>query len=67
MKIIADGRKVAIKSISKFDALRARRLRRGGSRHMDEREIMKLLENNPHVLTLLDDNVFHLLFFRILQ
>jgi serine/threonine protein kinase len=62
---IADGRKVAIKSISKFDALRARRLRRGGSRHMDEWEIMKLLEENPHVLTLLDvfetDEEIHLI------
>ena len=51
---ISNGRKVAIKSISKFDALRARRLRRGGSRHMDEWEIMRLLKKNPHVLTLLD-------------
>jgi serine/threonine protein kinase len=55
-----DGEKVAVKSISKFDALRARRLRRGGinkeqdHKHMDEWEIMKLLENNPHVLALLD-------------
>lgn len=50
-----DGAKVAIKSISKFDALRARRLRRPkGSKHMDEWEIMKLLRNNPHVLTLYD-------------
>lgn len=52
---ITDGTKVAIKSISKFDALRARRLRRPkGSKHMDEWEIMKLLRNNPHVLTLYD-------------
>jgi len=50
-----DGTKVAIKSISKFDALRARRLRRPkGSKHMDEWEIMKLLRNNPYVLTLYD-------------
>merc|ERR1711935_783353 len=50
-----DGAKVAIKSISKFDALRARRLRRPkGSKHMDEWEIMKLLRNNQHVLTLYD-------------
>jgi len=52
---ITDGAKVAIKSISKFDALRARRLRRTkGSKHMDEWEIMKLLRNNPYVLTLYD-------------
>jgi len=50
-----DGEKVAIKSISKYDALRARRLRRPkGSKHMDEWEIMKLLKNNPYVLTLYD-------------
>lgn len=52
---ITDGTKVAIKSISKFDALRARRLRRPkGSKHMDEWEIMKLLRHNPHVLSLYD-------------
>jgi serine/threonine protein kinase len=51
----SDGTKVAIKSISKFDALRARRLRRPkGSKHMDEWEIMKLLKHNPYVLTLYD-------------
>jgi serine/threonine protein kinase len=51
---IKDGLKVAIKSISKFDAMRARRLRRPGSKHMDEWEIMKLLQDNPHTLTLHD-------------
>lgn len=52
---IIDGTKVAIKSMSKFDALRARRLRRPkGSKHMDEWEIMKLLRNNPYILTLYD-------------
>lgn len=57
----SDGQKVAVKSLSKFDALRARRLRRGGSsssfqysRHMDEWEIMRLLKNNPYVLALFD-------------
>lgn len=51
----SDGMKVAIKSLSKFDALRARRLRRPkGSTHADEWEIMKLLQNNPYVLTLFD-------------
>jgi len=55
-----DGEQVAVKSLSKFDALRARRLRRGGinkeqdHKHMDEWEIMKRLQGNPHVLTLLD-------------
>ena len=55
-----DGQKVAVKSLSKYDALRARRLRRGGinmeqdNKHMDEWEIMKLLKGNPYVLTLLD-------------
>jgi len=62
---LRDEKKVAVKSISKFDALRARRLRRGGKRHMDEWEIMKLLENNPHVLTLFDvfetDEEIHLI------
>lgn len=52
---IRDGKKVAIKSISKFDALRSRRLRRPkGSKHMDEWEIMKLLSDNPYVLKLYD-------------
>jgi len=55
----SDGQYVAVKSISKFDALRARRLRRSGptadnSKHMDEWEIMRLLKNNPYVLALLD-------------
>eukprot|EP00934_Nitzschia_sp_Nitz4_P001208 Nitzschia sp. Nitz4//scaffold82_size85912//44585//47057//NITZ4_005143-RA/size85912-snap-gene-0.142-mRNA-1//-1//CDS//3329558841//1208//frame0 len=49
----SDGLRVAVKSISKFDAIRARRLRRG-SKHMDEWEIMRLLQGNPHVLTLYD-------------
>lgn len=60
-----DGKKVAVKSISKFDALRARRLRRGGSQHMDEWEIMRLLKNNPYVLSLYDvfetDEEIHLI------
>ncbi|OEU09279.1 kinase-like protein, partial [Fragilariopsis cylindrus CCMP1102] len=44
-----DNIKVAIKSISKFDALRSK-----SKQHMDEWEIMKLLQNNPYVLTLFD-------------
>jgi calcium-dependent protein kinase len=65
-----DGEKVAVKSLSKFDALRARRLRKGGinserdHKHMDEWEIMKLLQGNPHVLALFDvfetDDEIHL-------
>mmetsp|Transcript_26883 Transcript_26883/g.44291 ORF Transcript_26883/g.44291 Transcript_26883/m.44291 type:complete len:732 (-) Transcript_26883:19-2214(-) len=50
----SDRKTVAIKSISKFDAMRARRLRRPGSKHMDEWEIMRLLEKNPYTLTLFD-------------
>lgn len=55
----SDGQKVAVKSLSKYDALRARRLRRGGSsldgsKHMDEWEIMRLLKDNPYVLALFD-------------
>lgn len=62
---LSDGKKVAVKSISKYDALRARRLRRGGSRHMDEWEIMRKLRANPYVLTLFDvfetDDEIHLI------
>lgn len=50
-----DGVKVAVKSISKHDALRARRLRpHSGSRHLDEWEILRLMENNPYVIELMD-------------
>jgi serine/threonine protein kinase len=50
-----DGVKVAVKSISKHDALRARRLRpHTGSRHLDEWEILRLMENNPYVIELMD-------------
>jgi serine/threonine protein kinase len=51
---ISDGMTVAIKSISKFDAIRARRLRRPGSKHMDEWQIMDLVKDNPYTLTLFD-------------
>jgi serine/threonine protein kinase len=51
---LRDGEKVAVKSLSKYDALRSRRLRRGGPRHLDEWEIMKKLKDNPNVLSLLD-------------
>lgn len=50
-----DGVKVAVKSISKHDALRARRLRpHSGSRHLDEWEILRLMDNNPYVIELMD-------------
>ena len=49
-----DGNRVAVKSISKHDALRARRLRPPGSHHLDEWEILKLMDNNPHIIDLLD-------------
>ncbi|KAL3935333.1 MAG: hypothetical protein SGBAC_009132 [Bacillariaceae sp.] len=45
-----DRTKVAIKSISKYNALRSSR----HGKHMDEWEIMKLFRDNPHVLTLFD-------------
>eukprot|EP00526_Cylindrotheca_closterium_P011664 CAMPEP_0113611112 /NCGR_PEP_ID=MMETSP0017_2-20120614/5381_1 /TAXON_ID=2856 /ORGANISM="Cylindrotheca closterium" /LENGTH=486 /DNA_ID=CAMNT_0000520035 /DNA_START=237 /DNA_END=1697 /DNA_ORIENTATION=- /assembly_acc=CAM_ASM_000147 len=45
-----DGSKVAVKSISKYNALRSSR----HGKHMDEWEIMKLFRDNPHVLTLFD-------------
>ena len=64
----SDGTKVAIKSIAKHEALRARRLRLGrkqghhhGShhrhRHMDEWEILQTMERqtqNEHIVSLLD-------------
>lgn len=77
-----DGRMVAVKSISKFDALRARRLRRPPPPqqdqslssndndqqkqkhhlhyshhhrgHLDEWEVLRLMQKNPYVLTLYD-------------
>ena len=62
----SDGTKVAIKSIAKHEALRARRLRLGRGqghsgnqrhRHMDEWEILQTMERqtqNKHIVTLLD-------------
>jgi serine/threonine protein kinase len=49
-----DGTRVAVKSIAKHDALRARRLLPPGSRHLDEWEILKLMDHNPHIIDLLD-------------
>merc|ERR1712232_458014 len=37
----SDRVKVAVKSIAKHEALRARRLRRGGRRHLDEWDILR--------------------------
>ncbi|KAL3903348.1 MAG: hypothetical protein SGILL_010480, partial [Bacillariaceae sp.] len=51
---LRDHQMVAVKSISKFDAMRARRLRKPGSKHMDEWEIMELLDKNPYTHSLLD-------------
>ncbi len=49
-----DGMKVAIKSISKHDALKARRLRISGRTYVEEWEILKQLSENQHVVSLLD-------------
>lgn len=60
-----DGLKVAIKSIAKHEALRARRLRRGArSHHLDEWEVMEKMKNHPYIVSLLDlfetDDQIHL-------
>jgi len=47
---ISDGSMIAIKSISKYNALRSTSNRR----HMGEWEIMRLMKDNPNVLTLFD-------------
>lgn len=49
-----DAIKVAIKSIAKHEALRSRRLRLGGRSYLEEWEILRLLHDNPYVITLLD-------------
>lgn len=51
-----DNLKVAIKSIAKHDALRARRLRsrRGSRSHLDEWEILQEMRDHPNIVTLLD-------------
>jgi serine/threonine protein kinase len=50
----SDGLKVAIKSIAKHEALRSRRLRLGGRSYLEEWEILRLLQDNPYVISLLD-------------
>lgn len=55
-----DGMQVAVKTIAKHEALRSRRLRRVDengitSRHyLEEWEILRRLQDQPHVITLLD-------------
>jgi len=49
-----DGVKVAVKSIAKHDALRARRLRRRNRRHLDEWEILKCFNDHPNTVSLED-------------
>ena len=49
-----DGMKVAVKTISKQDALKARRLRVSGRTYVEEWEILKQLGDNQHVVSLLD-------------
>jgi serine/threonine protein kinase len=69
---LGDGAKVAVKSISKHDALRARRLRRTGcstssasARHLDEWEILRRMRDCPYIMQLLDvletDEEIHLI------
>jgi serine/threonine protein kinase len=69
---LCDGAKVAVKSISKHDALRARRLRRTGSstsaasaRHLDEWDILRRMRDCPYIMQLLDvletDEEIHLI------
>ena len=51
----SDGLKVAIKSISKYDVIRSRRLRQSKNRrYLDEWEILQLLGDNSNVVSLLD-------------
>ena len=50
---ISDGSKFAVKTVSKHDVLRTRRFGRR-RRHMDEWEVLRLLEHNPNVVNLID-------------
>lgn len=49
-----DNLRVAVKSIAKHDALRARRLRRGGRSHLDEWEILQRFSGHPYIIKILD-------------
>ena len=50
---ICDGSKFAVKTVSKHEVLRTRRFGRR-RRHMDEWEVLRLLEDNPYVVNLID-------------
>lgn len=50
---ISDGVKFAVKTVSKHDVLRTRRFGRR-RRHMDEWEVLRMLEDNPNVVDLID-------------
>jgi serine/threonine protein kinase len=50
----SDGRRVAIKTIAKHEALRSRRLRVRGRHYMEEWEVLRKFERHPNVITLLD-------------
>lgn len=49
-----DGLHVAVKSIAKHEALRSRRLRSRGRTYLEEWEILRQLNDNPYVISLLD-------------
>jgi calcium/calmodulin-dependent protein kinase I len=49
-----DGGKVAVKSIAKHEALRSRRLRVRGRAYVEEWEILRRMNHNPYVVSLLD-------------
>lgn len=49
-----DGVPVAVKSVAKHEALRFRKMRHGARRHLDEWDLLQSLNDNPHVVSLLD-------------
>ncbi|GKY98677.1 hypothetical protein MPSEU_000824000 [Mayamaea pseudoterrestris] len=51
---LADGVKVAIKTIAKHEALRSRRLRVRGRFYVEEWEILKRFQDHPYIISLLD-------------
>ena len=50
----ADGVKVAVKTIAKHEALRSRRLRIRGRTYLEEWEILRRMNHNPYIVSLLD-------------
>ena len=50
----ADGVPVAIKTIAKHEALRSRRLRIRGRTYLEEWEILRRMNHNPYIVSLLD-------------